>query len=242
MRSEKILGVNVSTPSEDEILEFIITGLKRHRRKYFVVTPNPEILVFASKHESFRTILNKADVSLPDGAGLVWAAKLIGKKVKDRIAGVDLMEKLCERVSKGTEIVGFLGGRNNVAEEAAECLQKKYPGLKVGFAGGEWPSTPVTPQLDILFVAYGFPKQEEWIYQNLEKIPVTVAMGVGGAFDYLSGNVPRAPKVVRNLGFEWLFRLIVQPWRIKRQLALIEFMYLVMRDAFRQRMGKGNLV
>lgn len=89
-----------------------------------------------------------------------------------------------------------------------------------------------TKEIDILFVAFGFPKQEEWIYENLPKIPVKAAMGVGGAFDYLSGEVPRAPKLVRSLGLEWLFRLIVQPWRWRRQLSLLTFLCLVLKERF----------
>lgn len=86
--------------------------------------------------------------------------------------------------------------------------------------------------IDILFVAYGFPKQEEWIYKNLPDLPVKVAMGVGGAFDYISGRVPRAPKFVRAIGLEWLFRLLVQPWRWKRQLALVKFVLLILKERF----------
>ena len=89
--------------------------------------------------------------------------------------------------------------------------------------------------MDILFVAFGFPKQEQWIAENLDKIPVKVAMGVGGAFDYISGNVPRSPVFIRKLGLEWLFRLIIQPWRLKRQLALFKFIYLVLREKLKSK-------
>jgi len=173
--------------------------------------------------------------------------------------------------------MGFLGGKHGVAEKTALCLQKKYPWIKVGFTGEEWPGdlgsgrgpvgshphstssvaplpagaqrgtpTSATPEsgeathftpapIDILFVAYGAPKQEEWIAENLEKLPVKAAMGVGGAFDYLSGRVPRAPKIIRMIGLEWLFRLVIQPWRIWRQLSLIMFIYLVCKEFFKRR-------
>lgn len=159
----------------------------------------------------------------------------------DRISGTDLTEALCRLSAEKGFVTGFLGGRKGVAERCAERLRKKYPKLKVAFAesGGEvdddgrWKQTTnlssnikIMP-LDILFVAFGHIKQEKWIVNNLENIPVKLAIGVGGAFDYLSGDVFRAPLWIRSLGFEWLFRLIVQPWRIKRQLALLRYVWLL---------------
>ena len=146
--------------------------------------------------------------------------------------------------------MGFLGGKDGVAEKTAECLQKKYPGLRVNFAGSEWPNEMKDEKgelknrektshlsflishlsIDILFVAFGVPKQEFWISDNLEKIPVKIAIGVGGAFDYISGRVKRAPEWIQNIGLEWLYRLIREPWRLKRQLALLEFIRLVIKE------------
>ena len=99
-----------------------------------------------------------------------------------------------------------------------------------GWLPQEWTEALKSKKVDILFVAFGSPKQEIWIADNLNKIPAKVVVGVGGSFDFISGKVPRAPKFVRNLGLEWLFRLIIQPWRIKRQLSLLEFIYLVIRE------------
>lgn len=280
IEKKNILGVGITNATEEEILEYIVDFIKNQQKKLFIITPNPEFLVFAHHHNSFKTILNKSDLALADGVGVLWASKVLKKPLKARVTGVDLMEKLCEKIHNRPVTVGFLGGRDGVAEKTAECLMKKYSGLKVGFASKDWnfsrlphvatdarspknlnsslyPSslsesrppddvlnskkTRATfnsvasgkaPFIDILFVAYGFPKQEEWIYDNLENIPVKVAMGVGGAFDYISGKMPRAPRVLQKLGLEWLFRLIVQPWRIKRQLALIEFVWLVIKAKY----------
>ena len=260
---KNILGVGVTNATQEEILEYIVNFVKNSSKKLFITTPNPEILVFAHHHHGFKTILNKADLALNDGAGVTWASTLLKKPLKARVTGVDVMEKLCEKVCDRPITVGFLGGRIGVAERTAECLQKKYSHLKVSFAGEEWSETLcviATPsgvegetislngiassgltsltiprndnrkEIDILFVAFGFPKQEQWIYDNLERIPVKVAMGVGGAFDYISGRVPRAPRWVRSIGFEWLFRLLIEPWRIKRQLVLLEFVWLVIKE------------
>jgi N-acetylglucosaminyldiphosphoundecaprenol N-acetyl-beta-D-mannosaminyltransferase len=284
---EKILGVGITNAPKKEILEYVVKNVENFKKKLLIVTPNPEFLVLAGKNNDFKNILNRADLALADGVGVVIASKFLGKPLKSRFAGVDLVESLCREVHEKPITVGFLGGRGGVAEGTAECLRKKYSGLKVAFVGEEWslgsdhsfddaskPSgdtslvyeniskssveqfeqyhskekvrqsshedsrsrsnhepyairhTPV----DILFVAFGAPKQEFWIDKNLDKIPVKVAIGVGGAFDYISGKIPRAPKFIRNIGFEWLFRLIVQPWRIKRQLALMEFILLVTKE------------
>lgn len=191
--------------------------------KHYIVTPNPEFLVTAQKDPVFKKILNEADLSIPDGAGLKLSGKinpdLIG--VKNTVTGTDLMEKLIELSAEKGFAVGLLGGRNGVAEQTAERLKKKYSGLKINVVNEKL--IPV----DILFVALGAPKQEKWIALNLSKIPVKVAMGVGGAFDYLSGRIPRAPRWIRKLGLEWLFRLMIQPWRIKRQLKLLHYLWLL---------------
>lgn len=274
LRKENILGVGITTNFKDEILEYLITRLQTKDKKIIIVTPNPEMLVASHHDNSLKTLLNSADIALPDGTGLLWASTLLGKGIKGRLTGVDFMKFACDKLANQPFTVGFLGGRGNVAELTANCLKKKYPNLKVSFVSEEWgdtsgsvasPSPSISsltsslrahngmssgrvtpskkaefishkssvfdhPQIDLLFVAFGFPKQERWIAQNLNSIPVQAAMGVGGAFDYISGNVARAPRFVQKLGFEWLFRLIRQPWRIKRQLALVEFVWLVIRE------------
>lgn len=221
-----LLGIGITNEKKEKILEYILTSLQKPGENYYIVTPNPEILVYAVKHPTFKSILNNARLALPDGIGVIWAGKLLGKKFKERVTGVDLMDSLCFEVSKKPITVGFLGGRPKIAEGAAECLTAKYPGLKVGFVGQEWRATAV----DILFVAFGFPQQEEFMAKHIGKIPVRVMMGVGGAFDYLSGEVPRAPLLIRSIGFEWLFRLILQPWRFRRQLKLIKFAWFIVRE------------
>ena len=148
------------------------------------------------------------------------------------------MEELIKKSEDLGFTIGLLGGRDGVAELAAERLLEKYPKLKVVFAksGGEVDNdgnviarNEMTEDCDILFVAFGPPKQEKWIAKNLKKIPVKVAMTVGGSLDIISGKIPRAPKILRTLGLEWIFRLIMEPWRVKRQLALIEYLLLILK-------------
>lgn len=245
-----ILGIAVTDASKERVLQYITKSLDTSGDSYYIVTPNPEMVVASERSTHHQRVLNQARIALPDGIGLVLAASLFGKPLQERISGTDFMEYLCKEVAtplrQGFEgrrkpiTVGFLGGRNGVAEKTAECLVKKYPGLKVAFAAAEWGGAANGEwrmvngkSIDILFVAFGFPKQEEWMAEHVGKIPVKVMMGVGGAFDYLSGEIPRAPLALREVGLEWLFRLAVQPWRIRRQLALFSFVSLVIKERLR---------
>ena len=256
LQTAKILNVHITNERKKNILEYVLKRIKNPEEKTFIVTPNPEMLVYANKHLDYQDKLNKADIALPDGVGVLLAGAVLGRPLQERITGVDFVEKLCQAGAKLPLSIGFLGGKEGVAERAAECLLRKYPYLNIVFVAEEWgekgfmindlrfkndnkgkriinhKSYILNQSIDILFVAFGVPKQEEWIYKNLPKIPVKAAMGVGGAFDYFSGNVQRAPFIIRFLGFEWLYRLIAQPWRWKRQLALIEFVQLVFKEKF----------
>lgn len=254
MNTVKLLGVKITSEKKDKVLEYLLNRLKTSREKTFIVTPNPEMLVYASEHLDYKNKLNSSTIALPDGIGIFFAGSVMGKPLKERITGVDFIEDLCAASKNQPLSIGFLGGKEGVAKRTAECLQLSYPWIDVIFAAEEWPSDGILKikdlglknkkekefkssiinhkSIDILFVAFGVPKQEDWIFKNLEKLPVKAMMGVGGAFDFISGNVPRAPFVLRYVGLEWLFRLIVQPWRWQRQLALIEFIFLVFKERF----------
>ena len=225
-----LLGVGFTDTNRQEVLEFIVTGLPNQSEKYYIVTPNPELLVMASDDSNYRKILNNAKLALPDGIGVMIAGQVMGRHLQERIHGVDLVKSLCKEVSRQPITVGFLGAGPNVAEKTAECLKREYPQLKVGLISQEWSEELKSKKVDILFVAFGSPKQEIWISKNLEKLPAKVVVGVGGAFDFISGRVKRTPLFMRKLGLEWLFRLIIQPWRIKRQLRLIQFIFLVLNE------------
>lgn len=236
MSKQDILGVKIDDVTLQQALKLIEKWIWQPG-KHYIVTPNPEMVVAAQKDSEFKQVLNSADLSIPDGVGL----KLSGK-VKNTFAGTDLMEQLVILAAEKGFTTSFLGGPEGLAKKCAECLLQKYPKLKVNFAqsGGEVNNQgqmrdklPNIPPSDLLFVAFGHIKQEKWIAKNLQSLPIHVVMGVGGAFDYLSHQVPRAPKWLRGLGLEWLFRLMLQPWRINRQLALIKYLYLLMRQSSR---------
>lgn len=239
--SIKILGINITNASKADVLEYIMNKAKKKEEKMYIVTPNPEIIMYGLRHKEYEKVLNGAEIAIPDGAGTVMAGSILGYSLKERIPGVELLEDICRESSKNAVTVGFLGGRGGVAKRTAERLQQKYHNLRVNFIGEEWgngentknntpsPISDKQSSIDILFVAFGFPKQEEWIAKNLPLIPVTIAMGVGGSFDYLSGKVPRAPRTLRMLGFEWAFRLVNQPWRAGRQSVLPLFLLAVIK-------------
>lgn len=223
-----ILGVGITNATKSEVLEYIGDILRLKNKKLFVSTPNPEMVVAAQGNPELMRLLNNADLALCDGVGLLLAGYILGKELKERITGIDMMESLCQMGVDQAMNIGLLGARLGVAERAAKCLREKYPALKITYTASEWDSKTFPKEgLDILFVAYGFPKQEQWIKQYLPKLSVRLAMGVGGSFDMISGEVRRAPFIVRMIGFEWLYRLIRQPWRWRRQLALLSFIKLV---------------
>ena len=228
----KILGVGVDSTSLREVLRGI-SQLIEEGKKTVIFTPNPEFLVYARKNPDFREILNSADISLPDGVGLVWAAKILGKPLKGRVAGADLVEELLDLANEKRWRVGIVGARRGVGiqrQQQVEILQQKYPRAKITCLE-EKPNWE-KQKWEIVFACQGMEKQEGWIAENLNKIPAIIFMGIGGSLDYLTGFAPRAPFFIRKIGFEWLFRLLAQPWRWRRQLNLLKFIYLVLRQRF----------
>ncbi len=225
-----LLGVKIDNLGMLDILcrieEFLKDG-KQHQ----IVTPNPEFIVLAQKDEEFKKILNEASLSIPDGTGIVFASRFLGQGMKEKVSGADLMEKLLTNNKQQTTNnpkIFLLGGKNGAARKISE----KFSNI-AGFTENidNAVNSINESQANILFVALGAPKQEKWIHYNIAKIPsVKVAIGVGGAFDFLSGKVPRAPKFLQKIGLEWLWRFILQPWRIKRIYnAVVKFPWLVIK-------------
>jgi N-acetylglucosaminyldiphosphoundecaprenol N-acetyl-beta-D-mannosaminyltransferase len=222
----EILGVRIDNLSMEEVLRKV-EGFLEDGQQHYLVTPNPEFLVRAQEDRQFQEILNRADLAIPDGAGLLFASRFLSQPIKERVTGTDLMEKICQQAAQKNWSVFLMGARPGIAEKAAINLRKKYSGLKVE-AGFE----EVIGQPDILFVALGAPKQEKWIVRNLNKRPgIKLAIGVGGAFDFIAGRVRRAPGFLQQLGLEWFWRLTLQPWRGRRVFrAVVKFPWLVVKQ------------
>ena len=197
----------------------------------YAVTPNPELVMMAEKDPDYAEVLAGAALTLADGVGVIYAAKMLGRPLKGRVPGVDFAGNLmAEMAAKGLKLF-LLGAKPGVAEKAAENLQEKYPGLIIcGVHDGYFQEDePVIEAIrasgaDVLFVCLGAPKQEYWMAQNGEKTGVHLAIGLGGSLDVFAGTVKRAPETWQKLGLEWLYRLGKEPRRIGRMAKLPLFL------------------
>jgi N-acetylglucosaminyldiphosphoundecaprenol N-acetyl-beta-D-mannosaminyltransferase len=255
LNAVKVLGISITNASKKEILEEIQKYLSQTGRKVQkplkIFTPNTEQLVFAQNNADFAGILNQADITLPDTVGVVWASHFLTKNpLKKVIPGVEFMEELVQLAENRHVAVGLIGGRRGLAVETLDCLLQKHKKLSDSWAE-DGPEIPIPYQANttyisglakriidtktkIVFVAFGPPKQEYFI-EDLAKAlgsHTVVLMAVGGSFDIISGRLRRAPVLMRRLGLEWFWRLMLEPWRIRRQLALIEFVWLVLRAKY----------
>ena len=233
---EQILGFNVCTYSEEELIKKIFIDYKNNDQS-FIVNINPEIAVANYKNKELKEVFNSQKYQIPDGSGIVWASKKKKGNIKKRITGIDLMIKLCEESIKYDASIYLYGGKPEIAKLAKEELIKKYPKINiVGVCDGYCDENKAIEDIkgkkpDILFVGLGSPKQENFIIkQKQEFINTKILMPVGGSFDVISKTKKRAPNWVIKCNIEWLYRLIKEPTRIKRQLKLVKFMYLVNKD------------
>lgn len=207
-------------------------------KQHYICTPNPEIVMEAQEDKELMTILREADLVVPDGIGVVWASRYSEIRLTERVAGYDLTQNLFRAVADTEETIYFFGGAPGVASTAARKMKSKYPGLKiVGGHNGYFDEAEEKKIIadikrlspSILLVGLGAPKQEKWIVHHLEEVGVKVAIGIGGSFDVMAGNVKRAPKIFQKLGLEWFYRLISQPTRWKRMMRLPKFALTVLK-------------
>lgn len=257
----QLLGVGVTTASRDRILEAIGQALSGHsptgrNETITIVTPNSEQIMLAERDLRFRELINRADIAIPDGIGVVWGLKKLANVSVSRLSGIDFMDDLITLAAQNQYSVAFLGGKTGVAVKTLECYRDRFPTL-TGWAEelGEIDITEKNSQYQILnsksndhkfhevaekivkkgtrmvFVALGAPKQELVIDQLIQLLPpekTVLFMPVGGAFDMIVGTLPRAPHVIRTLSMEWLWRLILEPHRVRRQLTLLQYVRTVM--------------
>lgn len=224
-----ILGSKLSLISKNDMSYLFSKWLKNAQTLMHIITLNPEICLRAQADESYREIIKDSALSVADGIGLLAAARLLGTEPVHRITGREVVDELCLRCVNQNKSLFLLGGKDNIALQAAGRLRQKFPGLKI--AGAEEGISPEqfslnTPELirrinnsgaEALLVAFGAPKQEQWICHNRKKLPnVKIAAGIGGIFDYLAGKVKEPPDIIINLGLEWLFRLATQSGRYRR--------------------------
>lgn len=241
-----VAHIPLQTLSRETILEKCVNFVQKPEGFFHIVSVNPENVVIAQENTAFRSILQSANIQLVDGIGIVLASKFLGIPTGQRFTGVDFMEEFLQKIADRSLRVLFLGGKADLAIKVANCYKKKYKKLAfLGISGikdiKNYQNSKEGKEIlqvihdykpHILFVSYGSPFQEEWIWNNRASLQGVLCAGVGGAFDFATGSVPRAPYLVRVTGIEWLFRLVLQPWRWRRQLRLLSFVFLIVRQRF----------
>jgi N-acetylglucosaminyldiphosphoundecaprenol N-acetyl-beta-D-mannosaminyltransferase len=242
MRSNKILGITIFHETKFTILEKIIKYIEKPQGFFHIVSLNPENIVIAQENILFKKVIETAQIKIIDGIGIVLAGRLFNLNL-ERLTGVDLMKDLIKLASNMRLRVLMIGGKENLALRLTECYLDKFPEAKfkglTGIADIKNPKpdeeskifsivTDYKPHL--ILVAFGSPEQELWLDRHKKEFSGRVVMGVGGSFDYLSNNIKRAPNIIQKLGLEWLYRLFNQPWRWRRQIRLIRFLYLVIKQ------------
>lgn len=236
-----VMGVAFDNLTKEEFVacaeEIIRTG-----GKGYCVTPNAEIVYEAVRDNSFRELLNDACLVLPDGAGVVLGAKILGTPIREKVAGIEFGDAICGLLAKTGGSAYLLGSKPGVAEAAAEKLKEKHPGLTIcGTADGYFKDeTAVVAKIneakpDVLFVCLGAPKQEKFMKNHFEELNVHLMLGLGGSLDGYAGIAKRAPQWMINLSLEWLYRLIKEPKRLGRMMRLPKFVLICVREKGRRK-------
>ncbi|MDD4495494.1 MAG: WecB/TagA/CpsF family glycosyltransferase [Eubacteriales bacterium] len=203
-----------------------------------VYTPNAEILMAAQRDRELKDILNRGELVVPDGAGVVLASKILKRRVPEKVSGIDLIKRIISYGEKAPVIFMF-GGKPGVAELSRDNVLKQYPGVKIAGVHHGYFTAEEEPAIiekinnsgaELLLVALGAPKQEKWIDSHRNTLKVKVCIGVGGSLDVFAGKAKLAPEFIRKIGLEWLYRLIREPRRFKRMLDIPRFMLKVIRQ------------
>ncbi|WP_273484037.1 WecB/TagA/CpsF family glycosyltransferase [Desulforamulus ruminis] len=237
-----MFGIEINNVSMKESICYI-EQLIIEKNNSYIVTPNVDHIVKLQIDRLFKEIYDNASLVLADGVPLIWASKLLGKPLKERVSGADLFPELCEYASKKGYSVFFLGAAEGVAYKAAQILKNKFPGLKIvgtysppmGFEKNYEENEKILSMIrdsnpHILFVALGAPKQEIWMYhyRNLTKVPVSI--GVGASFDFVAGRIKRAPQFIQKIGLEWFWRFCQEPRRLFKRYFIddMKFFFLLL--------------
>jgi N-acetylglucosaminyldiphosphoundecaprenol N-acetyl-beta-D-mannosaminyltransferase len=244
-RRRCLCGVPVDDLTMDEAVSLVLDRAERRGPPSYVVTPNAQHVLLHSDDKGFARIYEGAWLSLPDGKSLLWAGRVLGIHLRQRVTGIDLLQCLCEAAVGRDVGIFLLGGRPRAAEAAAAVLVKRHPGLRIagihcppyGFetsqaARAEALAAVRAAEPQLLFVGLGAPKQERWIADHVDALGIPVAIGVGVSFEFVAGMVPRAPKWMGDAGLEWLFRMISEPRRLWRRYLVgnVRFVALVARQ------------
>ncbi len=228
-----ILGINFDNYTMNEAVDEVMNQLQKEKSAYKIYTPNPEIVMMAKENKDFMNVLNRGNLVIPDGIGVVIGARIMKKNIPERVAGYDLVQQILTKMKNKNMTAYFLGSAKGIADEAARNMEATHQGLKVvgthdGYFDDQEEKNIITSikslQPDLLLVGLGAYRQEKWIDDHIEELGVKVAVGVGGSLDGMAGHVKRAPVIFQKLYIEWLYRLIKQPSRAIRMLKLPLFL------------------
>ncbi len=244
MNKLSIMGVRIDNKTMTETMDIIKKKL-HNNEQYIIYTPNTEFVMMCQNDEEFLELMNKSNINIPDGIGLIYASRIKNHPLKEKVAGYDLSVNLLKLANEKCLKLFVIGGKPGVAEAAMKNVHEIYPNINiVGTQHGYFKGTHLgkngheeelkvledinKAEPHILFVGFGAKKQEQWIEYNKDKINAKIIIGNGGTLDGLAGNVKRAPEIFIKLGLEWFYRLIKEPKRIKRQILLPMFMFKVL--------------
>lgn len=242
-----VLTVPVDSISEVQLIERVQDAVIRETRGNIIYAINPEKIIAARKNPDLHLAVENATYLIPDGIGTIIGVFFKYGKVLGRITGIRLFQRLLEVASHKNYRVYFLGSKKEVLRDMIEKTQRKYSKLEVaGCHDGYFEKENeghIIEEInekgtDILFVALGSPKQELWLHENKNRLKVPVCMCVGGSFDVVAGHKRRAPYFFQKVGLEWLFRLFSEPFRIRRQIVLPRFLFLILCDAFKTNLSQ----
>lgn len=244
MKYVKIMGIPFLHTDQQSFVDLLDHRIEQSKRT-FVITANPEVVMKANKDKDFWQCMHSATYVVADGIGIVKAAALLNQPLPERVTGFDTMIHLLKLANQKQYRIFLLGAQKDTLLKTASAIESQYPDLEiVGMQDGyfDWKSNQVAESIadlkpDITFVALGCPRQETWIANNLSKFNEGIFIGVGGSFDVIAGTVKRAPRVFQRLNVEWLYRLLKQPSRWKRMLALPQFVICILKQKI---MGKTS--
>jgi N-acetylglucosaminyldiphosphoundecaprenol N-acetyl-beta-D-mannosaminyltransferase len=247
MLKTNILSLPLTLLAKEDILEQIKKGERKKTDFLHILSINPENVIIALERKEFKRVVVETQSHIPDGIGVVLAVRLLMGRRITRLTGIDMMETLLEAGAEYSLRVVLIGGKTNLADDVSKCYKKRFPSLNIAGTQGILDISRPTREEEkaifrivsitrphLIFVSFGSPQQELWIDRHKNDFEGAVVMGVGGAFDFIAGEVPRASAFFRKTGLEWLYRLVKEPRRAFRQLRLVKFMFLVFGAKLKQ--------
>lgn len=240
LKCKHVMDYNFVADDMEKFANEVHNKIKKSQ-KCFIVTANPEIISFANSNASYKEAIDAADYIIPDGIGIILASRILGKPLNQRLTGFDFSELLLNLANKKRYSIYFLGAKEEIIPLTVKNIERKFPNITIaGYHHGFFRSDDESiireikaTNPDIVLVGLGVPKQERWISKNIHQFDKGIFIGIGGSFNVWAGVVKRAPKFWRNLNLEWLYRLILEPSRLKRAVSIPIFLIQVLKRKYK---------